>query len=66
MTTEQEIAAVEPPKAPKTAKVTGFENKTPSLWTILPAEDEGKIVATSSSTQESFEGTIEEFNARLK
>ncbi len=55
------------PSTPSTEElVKGFENKVPSLWTILPTEEEGVIMASSSSTQEVFEGTVEEFNARLK
>jgi hypothetical protein len=66
---ETEIKTPEVTTLVKPAKVTAstsFENKVPSLWTILPGEEEDTIVATSNSTQETFEGTIEEFNERLK
>ena len=41
-----------------------FEDNIPSNWIITPTEN--GISAISSKTRETFEGTIQEFNKRLK
>lgn len=41
-----------------------FEDSVPSNWIITPTET--GIVATNAKTLEKFEGTIQEFNKRLK
>jgi len=43
---------------------TGFKDKNPSNWIIQPEGD--IIVANNSNSKESFEGTISEFNQRMK
>ena len=47
------------------SKQTGFINKIPAYWQIKPTED-GLIECYNSESTESFVGTIEEFNIRLK
>ena len=44
--------------------VASFKDKTPSNWSITAAED--GITARSNSTGETFEGSIADFNARLR
>jgi hypothetical protein len=43
----------------------GFKDKSPCNWNITQLED-GSIYATSSNTLETFSGTMEEFNAKMK
>ena len=50
-------------ETPKATKFQGNE-LIPALWTITPTED--GIIATNSTTGSKFEGTIAEFNAKLR
>ena len=43
----------------------GFKDKSPSNWNIVQLED-GSITATSSSSLETFSGSIQDFNAKMK
>ena len=49
---------------PEPAPVTSFKDKTPSSWSITATED--GITARSNSTGETFEGSIADFNERLR
>jgi hypothetical protein len=51
--------------APVKAKVVPFEGRAPCYWVIIQKED-GSITATNDETGEAFEGSIKEFNARLR
>ena len=64
-TTKVQAAAtvVAKDETPKTTKFQGNE-LIPALWTIAPTED--GIIATNSTTGSKFEGTIAEFNAKLR
>jgi hypothetical protein len=42
-----------------------FKDRVPSNWDIKPL-DEDTIVAVSNVTNERFEGTVQEFNKKLK
>ena len=44
--------------------VASFKDKTPSNWSITATED--GITARSNSTGETFEGSIADFNERLR
>lgn len=44
--------------------VASFKDKTPSNWSITATED--GITARSNPTGETFEGSIADFNARLR
>ena len=58
----------EPKKAPapKTEFTSApFKGKIPAQWIITPA-DEDTITAINHKTRESFEGTMAEFNHRLR
>jgi len=63
--TEDEIE-VEVPLTPA-KKLSGepFKGRKPSDWCLTPLKDE-TIEAINSVTGETFEGTMEAFNARLK
>jgi hypothetical protein len=46
-------------------KAKGFKGKIPCFWSITQNED-NTISASNGDTNETFEGTLEEFNARLR
>ena len=50
-------------ETPKTTKFQGNE-LIPALWTITPTGS--GIIATNSTAGSTFEGTIAEFNAKLR
>ena len=52
-------------KAPVVPKLVPFEGKTPAFWSIYPNED-GTINASNGQTGETFEGTVGDFNVRLR
>lgn len=56
-------------KVTEIKKVIPFEGRIPAFWSVQPAEDaesDNLIEARNSATGETFNGTIDDFNARLK
>jgi hypothetical protein len=58
-------AGVTPPAETPKAKVTPFEGRTPAYWQLIELED-GTIEGSNDETGETFLGSREEFNARLR
>lgn len=51
-------------KAEEAPKIVPFKDNTPSNWTIIAEGD--KINAVNRQTLEKFEGSIQDFNLRLR
>ena len=64
MTDPEEPVKVTDPAAPA-LRTSRFRGTVPSDWHITPEEDD-KISAQNTRTQETFAGTIEEFNKLLR
>jgi len=67
---ESEDAPKDAPKdapraVPKKVAASAFKGRRPCDWNIVAIDDE-TISATNHVTRESFEGTREEFNARMR
>ena len=48
-----------------TVAVKSFKDKTPAYWTIVPVDDD-QVSCKNSFTNETFVGTLEEFNTLLR
>jgi hypothetical protein len=57
--------ATPPAAAPVPKKVEGFKCKNPCFWEIIE-KDGDNIEAHCHESGDHFEGTIQEFNARLR
>jgi hypothetical protein len=56
---------LKPPAPPVVeTKIEPFKNRVPAFWSITLVED--GITAINSESGETFAGSIEDFNARLK
>lgn len=64
--TKDALKTTETAKVETKSEIKPFKGNelVPALWTITPVED--GVIATNSTTGSKFEGTIAEFNAKLR
>jgi len=64
---ENPVIPPETPEVPEQPKpLEPFKNRVPALWVLVTDEENKTVTGRNSYTNETFKGTREEFNARLK